>query len=52
MFKASSKRDIRIAKITAQINLFYKIHKSENTIALLSFWDNRQDPEKGSSLPL
>ena len=52
MFKASSKRDIRIAKITAQINLFYKIYKSENIIALLSFWDNRQDPEKGSSIPL
>ncbi len=52
MLKASSKRDIRTAKITAQINLFYKIYKSENIIALLSFWENRQNPEKRSSISL
>jgi plasmid stabilization system protein ParE len=46
MYKASSKRAIRVANITSQINLFYKTNKTRDTIILLSFWDNRQNPEK------
>ncbi len=49
MFKISSKRDIWVANITAQVNLFYKISRPKNTIFLLSFWDNRQNPAKQPS---
>jgi plasmid stabilization system protein ParE len=46
MFKSSSNQDIRVANITPQINVFYKVFKAERIIVLLSFWDNRQNPEK------
>lgn len=46
MFKASSKKPIRVANITWQTNLFYQIEEVEKTIILLSFWDNRQNPER------
>jgi len=46
MFKSSSKRNIRVANITTQVNLFYKISRPQHTIFLLSFWDNRQNPDK------
>nr|NQU91291.1 type II toxin-antitoxin system RelE/ParE family toxin [Bacteroidota bacterium] len=46
MFRLSSKRNIRVGFITHQTSLFYQISETENLILLLSFWDNRQDPEK------
>jgi plasmid stabilization system protein ParE len=45
MFKSSYKKPVRVANITRQTNLFYQIIDSDNTIILLSFWDNRQNPE-------
>lgn len=44
MFKASKKKDIRIGLITKQNSLIYRVKNKE--IQLLSFWDNRQDPDK------
>jgi len=46
MFISSSNQDIRVANITVQINVFYRVFKAEGIIVLLSFWDNRQNPEK------
>ncbi|WP_374163848.1 type II toxin-antitoxin system RelE/ParE family toxin [Arcticibacter sp. MXS-1] len=43
MFKASTiAPEIRIALITRQCSLFYKV--TESSVQLLFFWDNRQDP--------
>lgn len=43
MFKASSiDEQVRIALITKQTSLFYKV--TDNSIHLLFFWDNRQEP--------
>jgi len=44
LFKASKKKNIRIGLITKQISIIYRVKK--NKIQLLSFWDNRQDPDK------
>lgn len=46
IFKSSSKKPVRVANITWQTNLFYQIIEADKTIMLLSFWDNRQIPEK------
>jgi plasmid stabilization system protein ParE len=45
MFKASGKEEIRKAVITKQTSLFYQIDYAANLITLLSFWDNRKNPE-------
>lgn len=43
IFKASTiGPDIRVGLITRQCSLFYKV--SANSIHLLFFWDNRQEP--------
>ncbi len=43
MFKSSSiDQNVRIAFITKQTSLFYRI--TDDSIHLLFFWDNRQDP--------
>lgn len=46
MYKSSKKKDIRVGLVVPQISLFYQIIESEKMIFLLSFWDNRQNPEK------
>lgn len=43
MFRSSVMKSIRIGVITYQTSLFYQINESENTIVLLSFWDNRKN---------
>lgn len=43
MFKSSSiAEDVRIGLITKQSSVFYRV--SEESINLLFFWDNRQEP--------
>lgn len=43
MFKASTIEDnVRITFISKQTSLFYRVTK--NSIHLLLFWDNRQEP--------
>jgi plasmid stabilization system protein ParE len=43
MFKASAiDKNVRIALITKQTSLFYRV--TDNSIHLLFFWDNRQQP--------
>ena len=43
MFKASTiDKNVRIALITRQTSLFYQV--TNNSIHLLFFWDNRQEP--------
>lgn len=44
MFPSSNKfPGVRMAKITKQTSLIYKVSESE--IKLLEFWDNRQNPK-------
>jgi len=45
MFKASGKEEIRKVVITKQTSLFYHVDEKANLITLLSFWDNRKNPE-------
>ena len=45
MFKSSGKEEIRKAVVTRQTSLFYWIDEKANLITLLSFWDNRKNPE-------
>jgi len=47
LFKQSktSKR-IRKALIVKQISLYYRINNSKNTIELITFWNNFQNPKK------
>lgn len=43
MFKSSTiAENVRIALITQQCSLFYLVN--ENSVDLLFFWDNRQEP--------
>jgi plasmid stabilization system protein ParE len=43
MFKASEiDENVRIALISKQTSLFYRV--TDNSIHLLFFWDNRQEP--------
>ncbi len=43
MFKSSSiDENVRIGLITKQCSVFY--HVTEDSVDLLFFWDNRQDP--------
>lgn len=44
IFKRSKSKLVYQALVTKQVSLFYVV-KDEQLI-LLSFWDNRQDPEK------
>lgn len=44
MFEQSLNTDLRKAKITKHISLFYQIKDSE--LILLRFWNNNQNPEK------
>ena len=46
MFKSSGKEGIRKATITRQTSIFYHIVENQNTIILLTFWDNRKNPNK------
>lgn len=43
VFVSSGYQDVYKVPIIAQITLFYKIQ--DNTIYLLRFWNNRQNPE-------
>lgn len=43
-FQSSSKKSIRKAVIGKQNSLFYRI--DNDSIYLLTFWDNRQNPAK------
>jgi plasmid stabilization system protein ParE len=45
IFKSSGKEEIRKAVINRQTSLFYHIDEKTNLITLLSFWDNRKNPE-------
>jgi len=42
LFKASYTQNIRQAFITEQTSMFYEVHTAH--IAILYFWDNRQEP--------
>lgn len=44
----STKRNKYVRKgiITKHISFYYRIKQRKNEIELLTFWDNRQDPEK------
>ena len=44
IYKASKTNDVRIGVITKHNSLVYRIKSNE--IELLTFWANRQDPEK------
>ncbi|HTD41613.1 MAG TPA: hypothetical protein VK671_13380 [Mucilaginibacter sp.] len=42
LFKASYTHNIRQAFITKQTSMYYEVHTAH--IAILYFWDNRQEP--------
>ncbi len=47
MFEASrKKKNIRKAYITRHNTLYYRIKPIKKELELLTFWDNRQNPEK------
>ena len=49
MFKSSLKmKDIRKGFITKHNSLYYRIKPRKKELELLTFWDNRQDPEKSN----
>lgn len=47
MFEASRmKKNIRKGLITKHNTLYYRIRSRKQEIELITFWDNRQNPEK------
>jgi plasmid stabilization system protein ParE len=47
MFPESSKKShVRKAFITKHNTLYYQYNQLKKELVLLTFWDNRQDPEK------
>ncbi len=47
MFQSSrKKKNIRRGFITKHNSLYYRIKPRKKELELLTFWDNRQDPEK------
>jgi len=47
MFQASRKKaNIRKALITGHNTLYYRIKPKNKEVELITFWDNRQDPQK------
>ena len=47
MFQASrKKKHVRKGLITKHNTLYYRIRPRKKELELISFWDNRQDPEK------
>lgn len=44
IYPHSEKQNIHRAVVTSQVSLYYEVH--ERKIILLSFSDNRQDPDK------
>ncbi|OQA96076.1 MAG: hypothetical protein BWY22_01892 [Bacteroidetes bacterium ADurb.Bin217] len=44
--KSTKQKNICKALITKHNSMFYLVNLKEKEIILLSFWDNRQDPEK------
>ncbi len=47
MFQASRKKaNIRKALITGHNALYYRIKPKNKEVELITFWDNRQDPQK------
>ncbi len=47
MFEASrKKKNIRKGYITSHNSLYYRVKPRNKELELLTFWDNRQDPEK------
>jgi hypothetical protein len=42
----NKKNKVRRCVIVKQISLYYKIKDDQKQVDLLTFWDNRQDPEK------
>ena len=45
LYPYSIESDVHKCVVVKQVSLFYRI-KTTNTIELLVFWDNRQDPAK------
>ena len=47
MFQASrKKKNVRKALITKHNTLYYRIKPRNKELELITFWDNRQDPQK------
>ncbi|MGM0530410.1 MAG: type II toxin-antitoxin system RelE/ParE family toxin [Bacteroidota bacterium] len=47
MFQASrKKKNVRKALITKHNTLYYRIKTKNKELELITFWDNRQDPQK------
>ena len=47
MFQESShKRQVRKGFVTKDVSLYYRYRPDKKEIVLLTFWDNRQNPEK------
>ena len=47
MFQASrKKKNVRKGFITKHTTLYYRVKPRKKELELLTFWDNRQDPEK------
>jgi len=47
MFQASrKKKNVRKALITKHNTLYYRIKPKNKELELITFWDNRQDPQK------
>ena len=47
MFQESgNKRQIRKGFVTKDVSLYYRYRPHKKEIELLTFWDNRQNPEK------
>ncbi len=47
MFQASrKKKKVRKALITKHNTLYYRIKPSKTELELITFWDNRQNPNK------
>ncbi len=44
MFPKAKNNNVRKCVLVKQVNLYYRVHK--NQIELLTFWDNRRNPEK------
>jgi hypothetical protein len=45
-FESSKKKYVYKGFVTKHNSLFYKVNPRKKEIILLSFWDNRKDPQK------
>jgi len=46
IYEYSDQSNAHRCVLSKQVSLFYRIEKEAETIELISFFDNRQDPEK------